>query len=46
MELGLWASGELERELEFRCFKRIVEEELEVSLWRLNVWFEDFVYVL
>jgi hypothetical protein len=23
--------------------KFVVEEELEVGLWRLNVWFEDFV---
>jgi hypothetical protein len=21
------------------------EEELEVGLWRLNVWLEDFIYV-
>jgi hypothetical protein len=25
--------------------KFVVEEELEVGLWRLNVWFEDFIYV-
>jgi hypothetical protein len=23
--------------------KFLVEEELEVGLWRLNVWFEDFM---
>jgi hypothetical protein len=26
--------------------KFVVEEELEVGLWRLIVWFEDFIYVL
>jgi hypothetical protein len=23
----------------------VVEEELEVGLWRLNMWLEDFIYV-
>jgi hypothetical protein len=23
----------------------VVEEELEVGLWRLNVWLDDFIYV-
>jgi hypothetical protein len=23
----------------------VVDEELEVGLWRLNVWLEDFIYV-
>jgi hypothetical protein len=25
--------------------KFVAEEELEVSLWKLNVWWEDFIYV-
>jgi hypothetical protein len=25
--------------------KFIVEEEIEVGLWKLNVWLEDFIYV-
>jgi hypothetical protein len=45
-----WSSYKLrilapEAREQVRKEKFVLEEELEVGLWRLNVWLEDFIYV-
>jgi hypothetical protein len=37
---------ELDSRAEVSHWKFVVEEELETGLWRLDVWFEDFMCVV